>query len=75
MLTTLAVNNRSLPYCSVIIKILRHFKVPLGEPIYAETKRLREETITWISFHKRNEEWVKMTTSKNQDTLVALEDD
>lgn len=71
MLTTLAINNRSLPYGSIITRILRHFRVPLSEMVYVETKRIRGEAITRISFHMRNKEWVKMTISKNWDILIA----
>lgn len=71
MLTTLGVNNRLLLYGSVITKILRHFRVPLSEPVYVVTKQLGEEIISRIRFHRKNMEWVKATSSKNKDTLVA----
>lgn len=31
--------------------------------------------ITCIRFYRKNMEWIKTPTSKNQDTLVAPEDD
>lgn len=75
MLITPIVTNRLLLYSSFITNIFIHFKVPLSEPIYMETKKLEGEAIIEISFHRRNGEWVKMTLSKKYDTLVALEDD
>ena len=36
---------------------------------------LREEAITASEFHRRNVEWVKTTSIKNRDLLVAPEDD
>ena len=43
ILSTPAVSNQSLPYGSIISKILRHFDVPLIEPVYVETKKLGME--------------------------------
>ena len=31
--------------------------------------------ITGIRFYRKNREWIKTQTSKNQDTLIAPEDD
>ena len=43
--------------------------------MYDETKRLRGEIILGISFHKHNGEWLKITSSKKEDTLLVPEDD
>ena len=51
MLSTTAVSNRSLPYGSIISKILQYFHVPLTEPVYVETKKLGREIISGIGFH------------------------
>lgn len=75
MLSTPAVNNILLPYGSIITRILRYFRIPITEPMYDETKRLGGEIILGINFHRRNGEWVKITSSKNEDTLLAPEDD
>ena len=40
MLSTLRVSNRSLPFGSIITRILKHFRVPIVEPVYLETKKL-----------------------------------
>ena len=74
MLSTTAVSNRSLPYGSIISKILRYFHVPLTEPVYVETKKLVREIISGIGFHLKQGKWVKVTSSKNEGTLVALDD-
>lgn len=71
----LSFRNRLPPCCSIITRILRHFILPLYKSVYKESEKLGGETISTIGFHKRNEEWVKTTSIKNQDTLVAPEDD
>ncbi|KAH9724430.1 hypothetical protein KPL70_007481 [Citrus sinensis] len=53
MLSTPAVNNKLFPYGSIIIRILRHFRIPITEPVYDETKRLGGEIILGIGFHRR----------------------
>ena len=75
MLSTTAVANKSLPYGSIITRILRHFSVPLTEPIYVETRKLRREIISAIGFFKKHGKWVKTPSSKNADTLVTPDDD
>ena len=75
MLSTPAVTNRSLPYGSTITRILRYFHVPLIEPIFFETRKLSREIISAIGFFKKRGKWVKTQSSKNEDTLVAPEDD
>ena len=75
MLSTPTVNNRLLPYGSIITRILRHFRIPITELVYDETKRLRGEIILGISFHRCNGEWVNITSSKNEDTLLGPEVD
>uniref|UniRef100_A0A1S8ACF9 Putative plant transposon protein domain-containing protein n=1 Tax=Citrus limon TaxID=2708 RepID=A0A1S8ACF9_CITLI len=75
MLSAPAVTNRSLPYGSIITKILRHFHVPMTEPVYTETRKLGREIISGIAFHRKHGEWVKTPSSRNEDTLVAPEDD
>ena len=74
MLSTTAVSNRSLPYGSIISKILRYFLVPLSEPVFVETKKLGREIISGIGFHLKQGQWVKVSSSKNADTLVAPDD-
>lgn len=75
MLRTPGVNHRLLPFSSIISKILRHFQVPIEDLVYKATKRIGKEAITSIGFSWKNERWVKASTSKNQDTLVAPKDD
>ena len=75
MLSTPAVNHRLLPYGSIISKILRHFQVLLRDALYKETKRIGPEAMTSIGFSRKNGERLKTSISKNQDTLVASEDD
>lgn len=75
MLSTLGVNHRLLPYDSLISKIFRNFQVSIPDSIYMETKRIGTEDMTSIRFSRRNGESIKTSTFKNQDTLVAPEDD
>ena len=70
MLSTLAVNNKLLPYGSIISRILRHFQIPIIEPVYKETKRLGGEIILGIDFRRRNGEWVKITSSRAGKILL-----
>ena len=53
MLSTPVVTNWSLPYDSITTKILRHFHVPLTEPIYTKIKKLGREIIYGIGFSRR----------------------
>ena len=75
MLSTTIVTNRSLPYGSIITRILRYFHVPLTERVYVESHKFGREIISAIGFFKKRGKWVKTQSSKNEDTLVASEDD
>lgn len=75
MLSTSAVTNRSLSYGSIISRILRHFHVLLTEPVYVETKKLGKEIISEIGFHWRQGKWVNVKSSKNEEILVASDND
>ena len=75
MLSIPTVINRSLPYGSIITRILRYFHVPITEPVYVESRKLGREIISAIKFFKKHVKWVKTQSSKNEDTLVAPEDD
>ena len=74
MLSTLVVNHRLLPYGSIISKILRHFDVPLQDVVYTKTKLIGPKAMTSIDFSRKNRKWIKTSTSKNRDTLIAPED-
>ena len=74
ILSTTAVSNRSLPYESIISKILRYFHIPLTEPVFVETKKLGREMISGIGFYLKQGKWVKVSSSKNEDILVAPDD-
>ena len=69
------VSNRSLPYGSIITRILKYFRIPIIEPVYLETRKLRREIISAIGFFKKRGKWEKTTSSKNEVTLLAPEDD
>ena len=75
MLSTPKVSNRSLPYGSIITKILNHFRVLIVEPVFLETRKLGREIISAIGFFKKRGKWEKTTSSKNEATLIAPEDD
>lgn len=63
MLTTSAVANRLLlygsvttkllPFGSVPTKILRHFRVPLSDSVYVETKKLEGKVIKGRDFYRK----------------------
>ncbi|KAH9680417.1 hypothetical protein KPL71_026545 [Citrus sinensis] len=74
MLSTPKVTNRSLPYGSIITRILRFFKAPITEPVYIETRKLGRAIMSAIRFFKKRGKWEKTTSSKNEDTLIAPED-
>lgn len=57
-----------LRYCDI-------FQVPLPDTVYKETKRIGPGAMTSIDFSRKKGEWIKTSNSKNQDTLVAREDD
>ena len=46
----------------------------MTKPVYVETKKLGREIISGIGFHWRQGKWIKVTSSKNEDTLVAPDD-
>ena len=75
MLSTPRVSNRSLSYGSIITRILKFFTVPINKPVYLETQKLGREIISTIGFFKKRGKWEKTTSSKNEDTLLAPEDD
>lgn len=43
--------------------------------MYEETKRLGGEITLGIGFYRHCEEWVKTTSSRNEDTLITSKDD
>ena len=49
--------------------------MPLWDTGYTETKKIGLEAMTSIGFSRRNGKWIKTSTSKNQDILIAPEDD
>ena len=71
MLSTPRVSSQSLPYGSIITRILKYFRVPITEPVYLETRKLGREIIFAIEFFKKRGKWEKTTSSKNKDTLLA----
>ena len=53
MLSTPKVFNRSLPYGSIITRILKFFRVPFTESVYLKTRKLGREIIFAIRFFKK----------------------
>ena len=49
--------------------------MPLLNTGYMETRRIGLEAMTSINFSRKNGQWIKTKNSKNQDTLIAPEDD
>ena len=54
---------------------MKYFRVPIAEPVYLETRKLGREIISAIRFFKKCGKWEKTTSFKNEDTLLALEND
>ncbi|KAH9751164.1 hypothetical protein KPL71_014169 [Citrus sinensis] len=50
-------------------------RVPITEPVYLETRKLGREIISVIKFFKKRGKSEKTISSKNEDTLLAPEDD
>lgn len=64
-----------LQYGIIISNILQHFRVPIRDSIYVETRRIGQEAMMSIDFSRKNKEWIKVSTFKNRDTRVAPKDD
>lgn len=75
MLRTPLLNNRLLPYGSIITRILRKFNVPLQEPVPKVAKKFGKEAIIVLGFDRCGGKWIKTSSAKNRNTLVAAEDD
>lgn len=74
MLSPPRVNYRLILYGSIITNIFKYLYVLHCESVYKKTERISEEAIIGIRFYERNEKWVKTTTSKNWDIVVAYND-
>lgn len=74
MLSPPRVNYRLILYGSIITNIFKYLYVLHCEFVYKKTERISKEAIIGIRFYERNEKWVKTTTSKNWDIVVAYND-
>ena len=50
MLSTPCLVKRSLPYTSIITRILKYFQVPITEPTFLNSKELGDEAIANLGF-------------------------
>lgn len=50
MFSILGISKRSLPFGSIITRILKHFRVLITEPTFLNTKELEDEAIANLVF-------------------------
>lgn len=50
MFSILGISKRSLPFGSIINRILKHFRVLITEPTFLNTKELEDEAIANLVF-------------------------
>lgn len=76
MLDTPDNKSRSLPYGSIITRVLKYFKVPITEPPLDECKELGEEIITSLGFqwNVNYDVWQKNQNLNNKPTVMAPTD-
>ena len=55
LLSIPVVTNRSLPYGSIITRILRHFNLPLTELVYVDTRKLGRGSFLRLDFLRNAE--------------------
>lgn len=74
MLNTPHITKKSLPYGSIITRILKFFKVPITEPTFLNPKELGDEAIANLGFIWVEDHWRKDRRYKNKSTELAPTD-
>ena len=59
MLSTQCIAKISLPYASIITRILKYFRVPIIEPAFLNSRELRDEAIANLRFIWVENRWYK----------------
>ena len=73
MLSTPCLAKRSIPYASIITRILEYFPVPITEPIFLNSRELGDETIANLRFYWRNNRWYKDQRNKKVTELAPTD--
>ncbi|KAH9704286.1 hypothetical protein KPL70_011393 [Citrus sinensis] len=64
MLSTPNLAKRSLPYASIITRILEYFRVPITEPISLNSRELGDESIANLGYYWSDDQWRKDNRNK-----------
>lgn len=70
MLSTPNLAKRSLPYASIITRILEYFHVPITESISLNSRELGDESIANLGFYWRDDSWHKDQRTKKVTELA-----
>ncbi|KAH9716703.1 hypothetical protein KPL71_021554 [Citrus sinensis] len=73
MLSTPSLAKRSIPYASIITRILEYFRVPITEPISLNSRELGDESIANLGFYWRNDGWYKDQRNKKVTELAPTD--
>ncbi|KAH9791901.1 hypothetical protein KPL71_003915 [Citrus sinensis] len=73
MLSTYSLAKRSLPYASIITRILEYFHVPITESISLNSRELGDDSIPNLDFYCKDDNWHKDQRNKKV-TELALSD-
>lgn len=70
MLSTPSLAKRSLPYASIITRILEYFRVPITESISLNSRELGDDSIVNLGFYWRDDSWHKDQRNKKVTKLA-----
>lgn len=70
MLSTPNLAKRSLPYASIITRILEYFHVPITESISLNSRELGDDSIANLGFYWRDDSWHKDQRTKKVTELA-----
>ena len=73
MLSTPYLAKRSLPYASIITRILEYFRVPITEPIFLNSRELGDKAIANLGFYWRNNRWYKDHRNKKVTEIAPTD--
>ena len=73
MLSTPSLAKRSLPYASIITRILEYFRVPITEPISLNSRELGDVSVANLGFYWRDDRWRKDQRNKKVTELAPTD--
>ena len=73
MLSTPSLVKRSLPYASIITRILQYFRVPITEPTCLNSRELGDEAIVNLGFYWRDNGWHKDRRNKKVTEIAPID--